>query len=612
MKLIKNISFLILLSFSIYLGTLAWNKINFPFNNQYQIIGNYSLNDASPLNDFFGYVIFIIIPIFFYFLWVSIIEKKDILNFFSNIKFKSENYNSYKIDNYLFYLILFFLFLEFFSTNFPSNTLDFFHEGQRLSAAYKSKIDNSLWKGSYITIGLFYEILGPKMIWKILGNESIGAIRFLDLFFILITKIILLTLALEISKNVKFEYLLKNLFFVILSCVFLSLIDYAPDTDNIKYREIPILLTVLLFFKFLNNFDRYKKNYFLLFCLAVVVVFSYFWSIDRAITQNLLTLFIIFYLIINRKFIDTFVLVSTVIILWILISIFLGNEFDFFLNNTISIFKESTLLSGYIHPIPFSDETSSSRATKTILSILFTILISLSLFLFSNNFLYKFKIYLLTISLVSFLSYAYALGRTDFTHLKQVFGFPLIFICTFFLYLIFNVLESVKKKNFLNFKFLNKYFSLFIIIILFSTQINLKNLISFNERFVRYINLDDKYFIDNSDLKFVKLYQKKFIKEYCISLFSNDVALLYLLRKPNCTKYYFTYTIGSLSNQNKQIQELESTKYIITGGKIDDTIKLFNWTVPLDERYPAIFNYINLNYEIYETIDNRNILKRLN
>ena len=76
------------------------------------------------------------------------------------VKFRNAPENIYKnnfIINYSFVLILLFLILEFLSLNFPLNKLDFVHEGQNLSSAYRSFLDNSLWSGSYVTIGIFYE-----------------------------------------------------------------------------------------------------------------------------------------------------------------------------------------------------------------------------------------------------------------------------------------------------------------------------------------------------------------------------------------------------------------------------------------------------------------------
>ena len=207
----KNISFFLFMAFSICIGTFLWKLIKLPFLNT-DIIGYYSINKINPLNDTLGYLIFITIPILFYFTWKIFLEKKKISIFFSNVKFKNENLSINK-DIYLsFSFFIIFIFLEFLSVQFLTNKIDLFHEGERLSAAFKSSLDGSLWSGSYISKGIIYEILGPKFIWKFFDQESIGLLRFLDIFCIFLTKIILLFLSLELSKNTNFRPITKSIF----------------------------------------------------------------------------------------------------------------------------------------------------------------------------------------------------------------------------------------------------------------------------------------------------------------------------------------------------------------------------------------------------------------
>ena len=51
-----------------------------------------------------------------------------------------------------------------------------------LSSAYKYYLDGSLWSGSYVTIGIFYETILNKLIWDLFDVESIGLKRFTDIF----------------------------------------------------------------------------------------------------------------------------------------------------------------------------------------------------------------------------------------------------------------------------------------------------------------------------------------------------------------------------------------------------------------------------------------------
>jgi len=609
----KNMYFFLFMALSLCLGTFFWKIINLPFLNN-DIIGYYSINKINSLNDVLGYLVFIIIPILFYFIWQLIFEKNKFSYFFSNIKFKNENISLDKKIYIPFLLFIVFIILEFLSVQFSINEIDLFHEGERLSAAFKSKLDGSLWSGSYISKGVIYEVLGPKYIWKLFNQESIGLLRFLDLLYVFIAKFILICLSLEISKNINFNSFLKKIFFVFLTIIFLSCISYSSSYNNgisanlIKFREIPILLTLLFFIKSLKNLEQLYTQYIFIGFLTVA---TFFWSIDRAIVLNLLVLFIIIFLIINKSYKNIITIILSAIFFWLFFYFFLKEEFIFFITNTIGILKEMTKINGLIHPIPFSDDPNASRSTKTILSIVISLLISFSFFFKEKSILpYRFKILLTVISLVSFLSYIYALGRTDYTHLKQAFGFPIIF---FSCYLLFYLFHYIHHKYIFN----NSYKKNFLILItplvlLFFTTFNIdyKNIINFKSRFIEYVELKDNNFLSKADNNFIIQASTLIKDEQCIQLYSNDAALLYFLKIPNCTKYYYVWIIGSKKNQIDLINKLKDTNFIIKNGTIDESMSLHNWGIPLDIRYPLLADHIYKNFNKEIVIGNRKFLSR--
>jgi len=609
----KNMYFFLFMALSLCLGTFFWKIINLPFLNN-DIIGYYSINKINSLNDVLGYLVFIIIPILFYFIWQLIFEKNKLSYFFSNIKFKNENISLDKKIYIPFLLFIVFIILEFLSVQFSINEIDLFHEGERLSAAFKSKLDGSLWSGSYISKGIIYEVLGPKYIWKLFNQESIGLLRFLDIFCVFLTKFILIFLSFELSKNTNLNPFFKSIFFVFLTIIFLACTNYTSSYNNgdgvsanlIKFREIPVLLTLLLFIKSLKNIDQIHTPYIF---IGFLTVFTFFWSIDRAIVLNLLVLSIIIFLIINKNYKNIIILVLSSIFFWLFSYFLLKEEFAFFISNTIGILTEMPKINGLMHPIPFSDGANASRSTKTILSILLSLLISFSFFFNKKSIMpYRLKISLSTISLVSFLSYIYALGRTDYTHLKQVFGFPVIFLS---FYLLFNLFYFIQHK----FAF-DKYDSKKILIILtplillffLNFNIDYKNIISFKSRFIEYVELKDKSFLSIEDNNFVRQTSSLIKEEKCIQLYTNDSALLYLLKKPNCTKYFYVAIIGSKKNQINLINKLNTTNFIIGNGTIDKNMILNKWAISLDIKYPLLTNYINQNFKNELIIGNRKIL----
>ena len=89
----------------------------------------------------------------------------------------------------------------------------------------------------------------------------------------------------------------------------------------------------------------------------------------------------------------------------------------------------------------------------------------------------------------------------------------------------------------------------------------------------------------------------------CVQLFSNDAALLYLLKKKSCTKYYFIWSVGSSNNQKKLVRDLKNTKLIISKGTP------FAWDLAVSQKLPIVDNYIDQNFYIDQKIKDWEILK---
>ena len=268
--------------------------------------------------------------------------------------------------------------------------------------------------------------------------------------------------------------------------------------------------------------------------------------------------------------------------------------------NTLNIYNQMNYIHGIIHPIPFTDEQNSSRSSKTLLIILFSLIISIKLFFNSNKkFSNQLKFTLLFISILSCLSYLYALGRSDGPHIKESFGYPLLFLTYFFLILFFNYINFKLKDFHLN-KLLT--YALVMIFSFFIFDINAKNIFTYNKRFDNYKNIDDKEFLKSNEIQLINKLSP-LVKNYkCIQLFSNDVALLYLLRKKSCSKFYFTWSVGSYNNQKKLIKHLEKNNLIIVGGES------YNWDMPIPKKLPLVQQFIEKNYNFLFEINEWKIL----
>ena len=85
-----------------------------------------------------------------------------------------------------------------------------------------------------------------------------------------------------------------------------------------------------------------------------------------------------------------------------------------------------------------------------------------------------------------------------------------------------------------------------------------------------------------------------------------QMMLLYLFtRKKSCSKFYFTWSVGSKENQEILISELKENNYIIAQGPS------FNWDMPINKKLPLYDEYISKNYALVSEIDNYEILKKI-
>ena len=219
------ISFILIIS-SIILTTFLWNKIYLPFNNPLEIIGEYSKQNYNPINDVLRYLIFIFFPLLVALLCCIFFIKNPFRNIIKQIsqddKITENNVKSKK-RKIVFFIFLIYIFLEFFSINFPYKSIDLYHDGQSLTPAFNNIINGGYWSNSYITIGVFLELFATSFTWKLLGLETIGAARFQVLILNLIFKISLLILAYQITKKLFLEENKKILSFLLLSFLMLNL-----------------------------------------------------------------------------------------------------------------------------------------------------------------------------------------------------------------------------------------------------------------------------------------------------------------------------------------------------------------------------------------------------
>jgi len=203
--------------------------------------------------------------------------------------------------------------------------------------------------------------------------------------------------------------------------------------------------------------------------------------------------------------------------------------------------------------------------------------------------------------------YLNAIGRSDGGHIKNNFGYPVIFFTIFILFNFFYFLE--KKFNLLSFNSFRIKTSVLLSILIiayFSFEIKFQNIYNFQNRLKTYINIEDGKFVTKEYEIFINEVKPILKDEDCVQLFTNNAILSYFLRKKSCTKYYYVWAIGSKKLQDDFINELSNTKFIIA-----DRIEIENQFSPA-YRLPHVKKYIDENFNQILSSYKLRVLKRIN
>ena len=593
---------------SVWLSKFFWGWIDIGYVKEFDVPSEYSKFEYNPINESIRYITFIFLPLIVHLICIKIFRGKEIkeikeIFFYNNSKAFYVTKNNLLGLYFLIFLTL--ILLDFLSINLPSHNIDIFHEGQWLTAAINYLKKGGYWTDSYITRGLFSEILSPLIGFEIFDILSIGSSRFSILLLILFFKIFLIIFIYKLTVIQRMTENLKILFFILISLIALSMTNFGVfDSGILGYRELPLIIFLILLIPIISN---EKMIIFYCFLIGSMSAISMLWGIDKGAYLNLTLAFLILFLVIKKDFKKSIWVIIGTIIGWILFyKIFGLEEFKSFLYNTKEIYQSQNWVHGIIHPEPFSSDRHSSRATKILLILILSGLLIINLNFFKyKNISNESKILLIFIFIISVVMYKTALSRSDGPHIRSVTGLPMLLLCIIILNLFFDFILKNKKylkifQNVANFK--NTLIFMFILLsIFFLPNLNFQNIISFKSSVKNYVNLSDEFFLTERQNLLIKRYNNLTIEDKCVLIFTYESAIPYLLKKPSCNKYYFIITTGSKENQNLFIKSIENRKpnFVLLGGEYINPIDI---GLEPHERLPIIHNFIIKNYLLDENV----------
>ena len=605
---IKKLIPLFFLTITVTIISFFWDKITLTFENNTEIVGQYSNNSHHHLNDTLRFIYFLFFSLLVY-CATYVLANQNKIKSYKNIFKKNKidcliNKRNYEKKIYFIFFSLF-LIISFLSQNLPGYKLDIFHEGQLLSGALNYNLKGKLWAGSYINTGLFYDILNTKLSWLYFNKESVGAYRFFGFLFNYIYIFFVMILIYQVSKIFNFPQKKESLFFILLSIF--CLYFYNIKSYNFpNYRDLFTIFFLICICNALVLKTFKKLNFFLAGSLSIG---SLLWSLDRGIFLNSAIILLIVILIIKKKFSEVLITCLGILLFWIIFFFIVGiEEFNSFVFNSTNIIKYNEIWNGIIHPQPFSDDKNSTRATKAlILFIINGILIFKYLIKKNNKMNFNTILFLGLFFIIGIFYYKIGISRSDGGHIIIGSSINYILFVILITYELLNFNYN-KFKNKLNIK--NRYLIILILLSLIFLNFNQKNIysfenfISFNKRVKDFILKENSYFLENDYNDFINQLKTLTIKENCIQNFNYDPTMYFLLKKKSCTQYYLTFNMATKNDQEKFIKQIENVKYIVVDNK------KYADKLSANSRFPIIKKYLEKEYVILTTIDKYDILTK--
>ena len=608
--------FLIVLS-SVFFVTILWSKINVPYFNKYEVIGIYSSLNYSSYNDVLRYTFFISVPVLSYIVALYFFKKKEFVNLTDLLSLKKNKYiplyPTSKIT--VFYFFIFFLLIinEFFSLDMPNFKMDYWHDGDYLTAAKNYSITQKIWGSTYAVHGASMAIY-PSLMWKLFNIESIGAYRLFPWFLIIILKLLCVYFAYLLSRIVLIKKIYKDIFFIIFGFLILSMSNFGSLADGynlISFRDLYLILFLIFLF---NIIILDKINFFNISSITIIPSITMLLHTDIGIYLNFTLFILVLYFIFLKQKKIIFNIFFIFSCFWLITIFLLGyEEFSLFIRNIPIMASSIDYLHGWVYPEPFFDIGNSkhaSRATKGLFfQLLAGLIISYKVFIKDDHFDNRKKIFFLFVFILSFIFYRTALGRSDAFHIRMSGDLPLLIISFFILEYFLRYFEKIKL--FSNEKLL-KYFIISIFTISFFylsyDKFNFNNVKNIKYRYTNFINLSNESFMDKDVIELVNYFKDISLGDNCIQNFTNNHAIPYFLNKKSCTPYYASILASPNILQHDYVLRIKKSKpaYILYASEkfTFDNIKVY-------DRLKIVNNYINQDYIYHKNINGYTIYKSI-
>ena len=604
----------------ILVGLFLWSKIQLPYENHWNVVGELTYKRFNPANNILRFVVFIFAPSIF------LVVTSVLISVFSGKKyglFGSSQYFSKNINLYnkgksgkkaLVLIIILAVMASFLVKTFVSSndSVDTFHEGESLGPAISLETGKISYKDVIYAHGIYQDPLRSIIAFKFFG-KSIGSVRTLE-------SIVKLTTILLISLFI-YQTFGKNYIYSIIVFLLLMTMSIPPKFGLLQLHIIlPRDITTYAYLCTLPSIHRIilyaesskKKIFFTIFLFSFFPVASFAYSIDRGffLTASFLIISPLIYLTFFKSkyskeyFTASIVGISTAIFL---LGHLLNWQFKYFLQFVfIVIPKYKELFDGHVYNIFLPK------------NFIICVLISLNLYWIVYRFLkYKFlnnekqlsgiiiqfvKIHLVELALLtlSIFFFRSALGRSDWTHTAMSIG-PTYLLSIIIIFKYYIPIWTKDQK-------LNKLFMYITICcaIFFTAASSYltikKDLITQNFP----IKISDNDLISDNYKRAIKFLKNNLDEDEYFLTMTNEAIWYYFVGKMCPTRFPVVIFASADFYQYELVEDMknENIKFII--------YKSDNWANRIDgieneKRLPIVYEYIHERYVFFNKIDDNEI-----
>ncbi|MBX9929843.1 MAG: hypothetical protein K2X99_13135 [Gemmatimonadaceae bacterium] len=533
---------------SVALATLVWPLVRLPFSNPLGIMGFNVRAGFNPVNNVLRYLLFISLPSLAFQLGggARLRWEHQPTTTVPEMPTPLRRVGSAVVFGWAIATALVVV-----ETTWIATPLDFLHDGEKLSAAYNYVRTGRLWTGSFFVHGVVYDQLHTAWSWRFFGVESIGAMRIAEAAWSALLPIVLAVFLLTIAMTLRPHVGPWRSFAIVPS----GILVYVASERRLQYLDVRDVYALLAATVLLLSVGRQRVSAPLSSLAGFAGALGMFNTIERGAYVLIAGAASIAFLTIggDRRGARTHAFGWSVGVLTGVLGARLAfghDEIVAFAANLRFWITSKELMDGLAYPTPFS-RAGLVFTTPLVLNAVNLLVFSARLPRYRREGAARLAAVHGLLVVLAIVYLRSALGRADAPHVMYAAA-PA--------YLVFVVTLMLCAPN-------RAVRPLALMLTLALAGVGLREMIqraidlprfsTFVARTQAFAGLGDEHFLGRADQQALTRLRTQFAEEPCSFVYPMSPAWHYLLRKPSCSRFYFTWFATARPHQAEVIATLE-------------------------------------------------------